>query len=53
MEFAGGSCPAAAPFTSTARLAISVREEETPVRPEIQRSVEDIQQAIALLRRHL
>jgi hypothetical protein len=24
-----------------------------PMRPEIQRSVEDIQQAIALLRRHL
>jgi hypothetical protein len=35
-------------------LYLSVRQPYIPImRPETQRSVEDIQQAIALLRRHL
>jgi hypothetical protein len=52
--FPRGSGPwPSADLRARPRISISRDPRETPMRPEAERNIADIQQAIALLRRHL
>jgi hypothetical protein len=48
----GGPWPSA-DLQQAPRISISRDSRETPMRPDTERNIADIQQAIALLRRHL